>query len=66
MTTYRVGMAVPDWPTTFGINMFLYDLLGPPWGVFVEHTPPALRRGGGRLRSAVERDDARVVNHLVS
>ena len=24
VTTYRVGMAVPDWPTTFGMNMFLY------------------------------------------
>ena len=28
VTTYRVGMAVPDWPTTFGMNMFLYRLLG--------------------------------------
>ena len=26
VTTYKVGMAVPDCPTTFGINMFLYDM----------------------------------------
>lgn len=38
VTTYRVGMAVPDWPTTFGINMFLYDFWNAPFGVKVEHT----------------------------
>lgn len=37
VTTYRVGMAVPDWPTTFGINMFLYDMHDRAWGVFIEH-----------------------------
>ena len=38
VTTKGVGMAVPDWPTTYGENMFLF----PPskWigGVFDEHT----------------------------
>lgn len=38
VTTYRVGMAVPDWPTTFGINMFLYDMSRASWAVFGEHT----------------------------
>jgi heme a synthase len=37
VTTYRVGMAVPDWPTTFGMNMFLYDMREAAFGVFVEH-----------------------------
>jgi heme a synthase len=37
VTTYRVGMAVPDWPTTFGINMFLYNFRDAAWGVFIEH-----------------------------
>jgi heme a synthase len=37
VTTYRVGMAVPDWPTTFGINMFLYNSWNAAWGVFIEH-----------------------------
>ena len=38
VTTYRVGMAVPDWPTTFGMNMFLYDMTQASWAVFGEHT----------------------------
>jgi cytochrome c oxidase assembly protein subunit 15 len=37
VTTYRVGMAVPDWPTTFGMNMFLYRFWEAAWGVFIEH-----------------------------
>ena len=37
VTTYRVGMAVPDWPTTFGVNMFTYDLAEAAFGVRIEH-----------------------------
>jgi cytochrome c oxidase assembly protein subunit 15 len=37
VTVYRVGMAVPDWPTTYGSNMFLYNMFEAPWGVFAEH-----------------------------
>src|SRR3954463_6343425 len=37
VTTYRVGMAVPDWPTTFGMNMFLFRFWDAAWGVFIEH-----------------------------
>src|SRR3954462_3147954 len=37
VTVYRVGMAVPDWPTTFGMNMFLYRFWNASWGVFIEH-----------------------------
>jgi len=40
VTTLRVGMAVPDWPTTFGHNMFTYpmkEMLGNS-AVFWEHT----------------------------
>lgn len=38
VTSLGVGLAVPDWPTTFGYNMFLY-----PWskmigGIFYEHS----------------------------
>jgi cytochrome c oxidase assembly protein subunit 15 len=40
VTTYKAGMSVPDWPTTFGYNLFLYPwqtwLLG-PWDLFIEH-----------------------------
>jgi cytochrome c oxidase assembly protein subunit 15 len=37
VTTYRVGMAVPDWPTTFGMNMFLFRFWNAALGVFIEH-----------------------------
>lgn len=38
VTVYRVGMAVPDWPTTFGVNMFLFNMLESSWGVQLEHS----------------------------
>jgi heme a synthase len=37
VTTNRVGMAVLDWPTTRGQNMFLYDYFEAPLGVVIEH-----------------------------
>ena len=48
VTTYDAGMAVPDWPATYGYNMFLYPyetwLFG-PFDLFIEH--------GHRLLAAV-------------
>jgi cytochrome c oxidase assembly protein subunit 15 len=38
VTVYKVGMAVPDWPTTFGVNMFLYNMLDSSFGVQLEHS----------------------------
>jgi heme a synthase len=38
VTTYRVGLAVPDWPSTNGINMFLFNMWYEPFGVRVEHS----------------------------
>lgn len=40
VTSYDAGMAVPDWPTTYGYNMFLYPMstwLTGPWDLFIEH-----------------------------
>ena len=37
VTGFRAGMAVPDWPNTFGSNMFLYPLSRMTGGVFYEH-----------------------------
>jgi cytochrome c oxidase assembly protein subunit 15 len=40
VTTTDAGMAVPDWPTTYGYNLFLYpwqSWLAGPWDLFVEH-----------------------------
>ena len=40
VTTYDAGMSVPDWPSTYGYNLFLYPwqtwLLG-PFDLFIEH-----------------------------
>jgi len=33
-----VGMAVPDWPTTFGYNMFTFPLSKMVGGIFYEHS----------------------------
>jgi len=37
VTTTGAGMAVPDWPTTFGYNMFLYPWSKMVGGVLYEH-----------------------------
>lgn len=40
VTTYDAGMAVPDWPGTYGYNLFAYPLstwLAGPWDLFIEH-----------------------------
>jgi cytochrome c oxidase assembly protein subunit 15 len=40
VTTYDAGMAVPDWPTTFGYNLFRYpwtSWISGPWDLFIEH-----------------------------
>jgi cytochrome c oxidase assembly protein subunit 15 len=67
VTNTGSALAVPDWPTTFGQNMFLYPWSQMVGGVFYEHThrllgalvglltlglAVALWRLGGRLRVA--------------
>ena len=40
VTTYDAGMAVPDWPSTYGYNLLLYPWqtwLSGPWDLFIEH-----------------------------
>ena len=40
VTTQKAGMAVPDWPSTYGYNLFLYPwptwVFG-PFDLFIEH-----------------------------
>src|SRR5687767_7933904 len=65
VTSKGVGLAVPDWPTTFGHNMFLYPWSKMVGGIFYEHSHrligavvglltvglgAALWRAGGPLR----------------
>jgi cytochrome c oxidase assembly protein subunit 15 len=38
VTSKGVGLAVPDWPTTFGYNMFLFPVSRWIGGIFFEHT----------------------------
>lgn len=40
VTTYDAAMAVPDWPATYGHNMFLFpfaEWFHGPWDLFLEH-----------------------------
>ncbi|MEO7298465.1 MAG: COX15/CtaA family protein [Verrucomicrobiota bacterium] len=38
VTSHEAGMAVPDWPTTYGYNMFLFPVSQWVGGIFYEHT----------------------------
>jgi cytochrome c oxidase assembly protein subunit 15 len=38
VTSKGAGLAVPDWPTTFGYNMFLFPVSEWIGGIFFEHT----------------------------
>jgi cytochrome c oxidase assembly protein subunit 15 len=66
VTNTGAALAVPDWPTTFGHNMFLFPWSGMVGGVFYEHShrllgalvglltlalAAALWRRGGRLQA---------------
>ncbi len=37
VTSYEAGLAVTDWPNSFGYNMFLYPLSRMTGGIFYEH-----------------------------
>ncbi len=55
VTTYNAGMAVPDWPTTYGYNLFLYPLdtwIAGPWDLFIEHGHRLLGALAGMLTIA--------------
>src|SRR5437867_6388419 len=66
VTGKGAGLAVPDWPTTFGYNMFFYPWSQMVGGIFYEHShrligsvvglltlalAAVLWRQGGRLRA---------------
>jgi cytochrome c oxidase assembly protein subunit 15 len=49
VTSYNAGMSVPDWPNSYGYNMFLF-----PWdqwvgGIFYEHSHRLVATGVGVL-----------------
>jgi len=56
VTTYDAGMAVPDWPSTYGYNLFLYPWstwLAAPWDLFIEHGHRLLGALSGMLTLAL-------------
>jgi heme a synthase len=49
VTSKGAGLAVPDWPTTFGHNMFLFPWARMVGGVFFEHSHRLVASGVGLL-----------------
>lgn len=49
VTSKGVGMAVPDWPNTYGYNMFLFPISKWVGGIFYEHTHRLAASGVGFL-----------------
>ena len=49
VTSHGVGMAVPDWPTTYGYNMFFFPISQWVGGIFYEHTHRLVASGIGFL-----------------
>ncbi|HEY6168576.1 MAG TPA: COX15/CtaA family protein [Verrucomicrobiae bacterium] len=53
VTSKGVGMAVPDWPTTFGYNMFWFPIHLWSGGIFYEHTHRLWASAVGLLTAAL-------------
>lgn len=56
VTTTQAGMAVPDWPSTYGYNLLLYPWttwLAGPWDLFIEHGHRLLGATVGMLTIAL-------------
>lgn len=49
VTSKEAGMTVPDWPNTYGYNMFLFPISRWVGGVFYEHTHRLLASGVGLM-----------------
>ncbi|SPE54312.1 Cytochrome oxidase assembly [Verrucomicrobia bacterium] len=51
VTSRGVGMAVPDWPNTYGYNMFFFPVSKWAGGIFYEHTHRLAASAVGSLTS---------------
>jgi len=49
VTSHAAGMAVPDWPNTFGYNMFLFPIERWVGGIMYEHVHRLIASGIGLL-----------------
>jgi len=53
VTSHGVGMAVPDWPNTYGYNMFFFPISKWVGGVFYEHSHRLWASGVGLLTTVL-------------
>jgi cytochrome c oxidase assembly protein subunit 15 len=53
VTSHGVGMAVPDWPTTYGYNMFFFPFSKWTGGIFYEHSHRLVASGVGLLTTVL-------------
>ena len=49
VTSHEAGMSVPDWPTSYGYNMFALPIKFWKGGAFFEHSHRLLASGAGFL-----------------
>jgi cytochrome c oxidase assembly protein subunit 15 len=49
VTSHEAGMSVPDWPTTYGYNMFYFPVNDWVGGIFYEHSHRLVASGVGVL-----------------
>ena len=53
VTSHGVGMAVPDWPNTYGYNMFFFPLSRWVGGIFYEHSHRLLASAVGLMTAVL-------------
>jgi len=53
VTSHEAGMSVPDWPTTYGYNMFLFPVDKWIGGIFYEHSHRLLASAVGLLTTVL-------------
>jgi cytochrome c oxidase assembly protein subunit 15 len=49
VTSHEAGMSVPDWPTTYGYNLFFFPVSKWLGGIFFEHTHRLVASGVGLM-----------------
>src|SRR5437660_8377263 len=55
VTSHGAGMAVPDWPNSYGYNMFLFPVSQWIGGIFYEHSHRLMATAVGVLVVALTR-----------
>jgi heme a synthase len=53
VTSHNAGLSVPDWPTSYGYNMFLFPVSKWVGGIFYEHTHRLWASGVGLLTTVL-------------